>query len=327
MAETVPSEYRFSSFPAQLFRDWEYYFILVVFLFLGIWFLFILASYNFLPKEEQLVPERYARLELGPAMPKGDVIQPDIPVRQTRLKGKPKPIGKPKVKGKPKAKPKPAARPREGKSGPPSQTQLMKESLVGVIASRSGQSNSALGKILQKGGIGTEVDQVLKGVKSGQGKSDRAAGSRISRGQENAEKVGVQGVGGIGTGYGGTGDQISWGVKSGHGVKAILSGGRAEIEGSLDAAIIDQVVRKNLAGLKYCYERELNRNPKLRGKVVVQFTIGLSGTVTEAFVESSTLGNASAEDCILRRIRRWRFPRPAGGSVLVAYPFVFTTGR
>jgi hypothetical protein len=33
------------------------------------------------------------------------------------------------------------------------------------------------------------------------------------------------------------------------------------------------------------------------------------------------------EDCIIRRIMRWRFPKPVGGDVAVSYPFVFSPGK
>lgn len=98
----------------------------------------------------------------------------------------------------------------------------------------------------------------------------------------------------------------------------------AHVTGKLDARVIADVVRRNLRGLKYCYERELTNNPNLQGKVVVLFTIGFDGLVSNYQVESSTMNSTTVETCILRMIRRWHFPAPAGGSVTVAYPFVFS---
>jgi hypothetical protein len=40
----------------------------------------------------------------------------------------------------------------------------------------------------------------------------------------------------------------------------------------------------------------------------------------------TSLSNANVEECVLRGIRRIRFPRPhGGGEVIVTYPFLFTT--
>jgi Ca-activated chloride channel family protein len=42
-------------------------------------------------------------------------------------------------------------------------------------------------------------------------------------------------------------------------------------------------------------------------------------------VASSTLGDASVENCIAQAVRRWRFPQPGGGGiVIVTYPFQLT---
>lgn len=36
------------------------------------------------------------------------------------------------------------------------------------------------------------------------------------------------------------------------------------------------------------------------------------------------MGNAQAEDCVARQIKKIRFPEPKGGGiVIVTYPFVF----
>jgi hypothetical protein len=32
------------------------------------------------------------------------------------------------------------------------------------------------------------------------------------------------------------------------------------------------------------------------------------------------------EGCIVRQIRKWRFPQPDGGEVSVMYPFIFGVG-
>ena len=68
-----------------------------------------------------------------------------------------------------------------------------------------------------------------------------------------------------------------------------------------------------------------NKNPKLAGKVAVAFTIDPAGGVAEANVTETTLGSSAAENCMISRIRRWKFPEPKGGGVVaVTYPWLFS---
>jgi TonB family protein len=96
------------------------------------------------------------------------------------------------------------------------------------------------------------------------------------------------------------------------------------IEGGLDRDAIAEVIRRNLGQIRYCYERQLSSNPELYGKVLVKFTIGAAGEVTEPRVDTSTLKSAMVEGCIMRRMANWKFPEPKGGTqVKVSYPFLF----
>ena len=95
--------------------------------------------------------------------------------------------------------------------------------------------------------------------------------------------------------------------------------------GSLSAEQIRRVVRSHTAAVQFCYEKELQRSPGLSGGVKVRFTIGTDGAVTASSMGESTLNNAQVEGCILRQVKMWVFPKPEGGSVSVAYPFLFKT--
>lgn len=65
------------------------------------------------------------------------------------------------------------------------------------------------------------------------------------------------------------------------------------------------IVNSHNSAIQSCYQRALKRNPSLRGKIVVRFTINYLGKVSKVDVVSSTLSNASVERCIVSRIRRW----------------------
>jgi hypothetical protein len=39
------------------------------------------------------------------------------------------------------------------------------------------------------------------------------------------------------------------------------------------------------------------------------------------------MGNIRVENCVVQSVRRWEFPKPMGGGiVIVSYPFNFTAG-
>lgn len=97
--------------------------------------------------------------------------------------------------------------------------------------------------------------------------------------------------------------------------------------GGLPASEIDKVVKRRLASIRYCYQRELQKNPALGGKVSVKFTIAGDGSVSSAATASSTLGNSAAEACMSAEFLKMTFPAPKGGGVvIVKYPFMFTPG-
>lgn len=102
--------------------------------------------------------------------------------------------------------------------------------------------------------------------------------------------------------------------------------GRPTVEGSLDREIIARVIRQHRNEIKFCYEKELQKNKKLAGRITVSFTIAASGSVIIAKVKSSTIKNASVENCVTGKIRRWVFPAPKGGGIVkVNYPFNFSS--
>jgi len=75
--------------------------------------------------------------------------------------------------------------------------------------------------------------------------------------------------------------------------------------------------------IRFCYESQLTRFPKLNGKVAVRFVITAAGTVSSSQVAQSTVNNGELETCIAGRVQTWIFPKPKGGGVvIVTYPFI-----
>ncbi len=102
--------------------------------------------------------------------------------------------------------------------------------------------------------------------------------------------------------------------------------GAGEPEGTLDKDQIRKVVRERIVEIRHCYNQALQDDPEAQGRVVIDFTIGPKGEVTQAAVGSSDMKNDAAPGCMRDAIRTWVFPQPSGGSVKVSYPFVLEPG-
>lgn len=145
------------------------------------------------------------------------------------------------------------------------------------------------------------------------------------------------GGGGIGdtVGIGGIGTKGRGGGTGGYGSGVGVLGGKKDVDigitssepmvmGSLDKELIRKVIHANRGQIRYCYESQLNRFPKLAGKVAVKFVISPSGTVSTSSVAQATTNNPELEACVAGRVRTWVFPKPKGGGVvIVTYPFIF----
>lgn len=119
----------------------------------------------------------------------------------------------------------------------------------------------------------------------------------------------------------------------GHGRSAGgLGGRRARAPDVIPGPQINAGVGKNSIAqghrneVKLCYEKELARNPTLAGRIEVQFTISAQGKVIAAVLVKSTMNHPVVESCVVAAVRRWEFPRPIGGGiVIVSYPFNFSS--
>jgi hypothetical protein len=78
----------------------------------------------------------------------------------------------------------------------------------------------------------------------------------------------------------------------------------------------------DLAALRGCYEREVERNPHLYGQIDVKWEIAAGGGVTSARISKSTVGSPKVEGCIVQEVLKWTFPRSDAPSY-VEWPFRF----
>ena len=174
------------------------------------------------------------------------------------------------------------------------------------------------------GGLGGVIG--AKGIQAGSG--GLGAGGGGLGGGGSADGLGGMGSKGMGRGRSGRGmGGGSFGKKRKRGSLGRI-GGNPTILGGLDKSLIDAVIKRNMSQIRYCYQRQLAKNPSLNGKIKVKFVIAKDGSVSKASIASSTMGGAGkpVQSCIVGRFKKFKFPKPNGGIVIVKYPFIFTGG-
>jgi hypothetical protein len=122
-------------------------------------------------------------------------------------------------------------------------------------------------------------------------------------------------------GSGGTG---GWGFLGGHHISrpTVCGCDEAAVNGRLPPETIQRVVRQNMGRFRYCYERALDHNPGLQGRVVTKFLIARDGSVAFAADDpaESNFPDPGVVSCIVRAFGALSFPDPEGGTVTVVYP-------
>ncbi len=270
-----------------------------------------------LPKEVTLeeIPDRYAKV----------LIPEKVPDRPKVEEKKPEAVAEAKVEEK-----KPA---EEKKQESPEQTAARKAARAAAVA-KAVQSKGIL-KVLGALGPGTAQGAVADVFGTGGGIGDVATALSGAGGVAVATDPGAGG-GRKGGGQGGAasiGDlATSGGGKVGYGAKTEVrvSGSVAAEEAEVDSAEIDQqklgrFVSARMGLIKACYENALKRNPGLKGKIVLRFTILETGAVSDITASQNSLGSSEVAACIVNTMRTWRTQFRPSGPVSVEYPFVFSS--
>ncbi len=164
-------------------------------------------------------------------------------------------------------------------------------------------------------------------------RSVRAARTAVAASTENGRLGGGRGEG-VSATSALTGSSIQIASTAGGGLSGVEGGRSGSESGSGTAmagvgefrsnASLLSVIRKYSSGIQFCYDQALNRQPGLRGKLVVSITVAPSGVVTQAAPAGNTLGDAQLVECALAQIEGWRFPVIPEGVVTFRAPFLFT---
>jgi len=166
------------------------------------------------------------------------------------------------------------------------------------------------------GGVGSSGKGGVAGALFGKGLIAASNGSGARAG--SAGGYGTKGRGGGREGYG---NRNMLGASGGY---VLPLDSESFIEGGLTRDQVEEVISRNMGQIRYCYEKGLQVEPSLRGRVAVSFVIGAAGQVTTARVQHTSVDSKQLEGCIVGRLKDFRFPRPvAGVNVAVQYPFSF----
>jgi tetratricopeptide (TPR) repeat protein len=96
--------------------------------------------------------------------------------------------------------------------------------------------------------------------------------------------------------------------------------GTTTVTGRLPPESIARIVRQNMGRFRGCYSEGLNRNPKLRGRVVTDFVIARDGSVATAVDAGSNLSDARVVACIVEVFKDLRFAEHEDARITVRYP-------
>ncbi len=199
---------------------------------------------------------------------------------------------------------------------------------------------SGILSVFGKGGTQEKLNQVYSGsgeltgmAEQATGKTgfneDRAGKSLGARTKEapgsgsGKQSIGVsgpitdgRGAGNFGFGSGSVGKKGS--------VQINIGGQEEAFVGSIDKEAIRRVILDNISQIRNCYERVLNQQPDLFGKLVIEWDIEDKGRVRQAKAVSNSTGSSQLATCVVTRLKSWRFPEPPDDQIArVTYPFVF----
>ncbi|BDG10433.1 AgmX/PglI C-terminal domain-containing protein [Anaeromyxobacter paludicola] len=278
------------------------------------------------PREEvtlEQIPDRFARIlipEKAPEQPpeaKVEEKRPEVAEKKAEEKPKeeaPAPEDPPEVVAEKKAR-------HAAEVTKAVQSKGILKVLGALGGAGGGLGGAAVKDVFGEGGA-TDVAAALAGaggvaVASGEG----AAGAGGRRGA--AASTGAARIGDLGTTGGG--GKVDYGARA----EAKVSGSVGMEEAEVDSPDVDQArlgafIRARMSAVKACYESQLKRNPGLRGKIRIRFTILETGALSDVQAVENGIGSSEVASCIVATMRTWRTQFHPSGVVTVEHGFVFS---
>ncbi|MDT8395779.1 MAG: AgmX/PglI C-terminal domain-containing protein [bacterium] len=289
------------------------------------------------------MPRRISRLILEPTVPQ--------PSRITKAGDKSGPGAEEKTP-EPERTEQAAAEETPAKTPPPGGTpapatreairsQVTRMGVLGVLTGRGTAGRTTAGRgisVLQLDAeLQQELDSVLgeiSGITASAAIAGTGAGAGFGRAEPGSGLIGIDGqisdsgvsgpvqvssIGRVPEGPPGIGDGSGDGTGTGAGEEYVPP----ELREERSNRAIARIVAAHTGAIRYAYNRELRKNPSLRGKVVLTFTISPEGQVTECRIEESAMDWPPLEESLVKMVKTWKFPEIPEGVVTVSYPLVF----
>jgi TonB family protein len=99
--------------------------------------------------------------------------------------------------------------------------------------------------------------------------------------------------------------------------------GKVEVQGGVTEKSVKQPIEKQLAELVSAYSSELSSQPGLRGKMVVEFTVGANGLVRDVKVALNEL-TPDLEQAVIQFLKKLKIANSTGSGATVKVTFNFT---
>lgn len=194
--------------------------------------------------------------------------------------------------------------------------------LLKILGSAGGGGGGAFADVLGGSTGGSDIAAALAGSTGGVGVAGTdSVGTGGPRGGGSGS---VAGIGELGTRGGGGG--VDLGEKKEVAARpAEVGSGPVEVDSSdVDKGALVRFIKVRLSAIRNCYEKELKRNPNLKGKITVRFTIQTNGRTSDVEIEENTLGSEAVASCIKTVVRGWTLPFKPEDEVPVSYPFLLS---
>lgn len=291
------------------------------------------------------IPKRLAKLvkkepPKAALQPKPEPKQPQEEPEQPKddKKSKPKPQKKPEKAKKEGGRPAPGPTKVAGGGGGPSDVRKKVER-VGVLAFRDTLADlmeeTPVAKLGTEARLSKESPRVagqavaqrsLVAMQAQDGSSGGIGNAGVSRniGNGNVDRFGG---GGIGKGGGGGGNGVGFGGRVESSIANLKESSRPLSDGP-SAGRTDEEIQivfdRYKATLYRIYNKELRKDPTLRGKILLRICIETSGAVSMCEVESTDLASPELVAKIVARIKRFNFgPKEGVPKMIILYPIDF----
>ncbi len=282
---------------------------------------YVALSRTELPKELTLeeIPDRYAKVLIPERLPKPPAPPEEKKGEAEKVAEEKKPVEEKKAEDRKKAaeSPEQVAAKKAARTAAIAKAVQSKGILKVLGALGPGTGGGAVADVFGTGGGIGDVASALSGAGGVAVANDpSAAGGRKGGGQGEAASIGSLATSG--------GGKVNYGAKTEVRVSGSVAAEEAEVDSSdIDQAKLAAFVKARMGLIKACYENALKRNPSLKGKIAVRFTILETGGLADITPALNSLGSPEVASCIVNTMKAWRTQFRPSGPVTVEYPFVF----